>query len=400
MKLIEGRDRFVDLSKGWQQFVLGVVLFYFAYGVMLGGSLFSAFGAIELSQTSGFAFFTQSFVVSLTYCIGAVFFITMFIKHLNSASENDLGFVLCLLSGTLLLVAFGSLYGLAPIVSGVLQGNSLSDLFDSIGPITSSVFKIFLSIAFYAVSGFLLGRYGNKVNGGNTSFKGILALLILPMAVLAALFTFGTVFEEIATPILSSIDFNAGEIISSIFLLAVFTGISLKLFFVFAKEPEREKILSFTILSLRIAMGAFGVLFFLSLVSFSLLLLIDFEHTEILKIASVIALWTVKAGFYGGMIFAIFRLKNLAKQFPSSGISIQFKQQAPTPVRQAPRSIIPANPKTKVGSSSVNELLIEKMVSAMEPHKARYSKEELAAEFKQGGYSPEVINEILKRLGY
>jgi len=219
------------------------------------------------------------------------------------------------------------------------------------------------------------------------------------MAVLAALFTFGTVFEEIATPILSSIDFNAGETVSNIVMLAIFTGISLKLFFVFAKEPEREKILSFTILSLRIAMGAFGVLFFLSLVSFSLLLLIDFEHTEILKIVSVIALWIVKAGFYGGMIFAIFRLKNLAKQFPSSGISIQFKQSAPNLAASInhPRTIV--QPKSGVVSSK-NEALIQKMVSAMGPYKNSYSKEVLTEEFKKGGYSMEVINEIIRRLGY
>jgi len=333
MELIEGRDGLVDLSKGWQQFVLGAVLFYFVFSVMLGNSFLAFFEFGEFQQSIGFAFLSQNFVISLAYSFGAVFFIVMFIKHLDLASKNDLGFVLCLLSGTLLLVAFGTLYELAPIIQGVLQGtaqiNPAGEMQPgAMPPIVSNIFKVFFSIAFYSVAGFFIGRLGNKVNKGNTSFKEVIVLLILPMSTLAALFTFGLVFEGIVTAVLASANLNLGGIISNIIFLVVFAGLSLKLFLTFAKEPEREKILSFTVLSLRIAIGAFGALFFLSLVSFSLLLTIDFGNTELLKIVSTIALWIVRTGFYGGMVLAVFHLKNLTKQVSNSGISIQFKQSA------------------------------------------------------------------------
>jgi len=414
MKLFEGMDRIADLSKGWQQFVLGAVLFYFVFSVMLGNTVFSFF-SLGFSQgaSPSIGLFSHGFIMLLAYSFGAVFFLVLFIKHYNFASEGDLGFVLSLIAGALILAAFGTLYELSPIIQQAIAGDS-SPMAAAIAYAYAkpNAIKTIFSIAFYAGAGFFLARLGNRINKGNTPFIGIPAILILPMAILAAFFTLGQIFEGIVSAIFSSAGFSLGGIVANLVLFVVFAAAGIALFLSFLKNPEKEKLLRFQALALRITGGAFGALLLLSILSFSALLLIDFEHTELMVTLSQVAAWIIRVVFYGFMVFAVFRLHGFTGRIIQGGFSIQFQQrQAPAGKEElvmerlknslkAKSKAQPVKANAPPANAGKDEKTIEKLASALKSQAAYYSKGDLARALEEEGYSHEIVNEALKRLGY
>jgi len=320
LKIFEGEERIADLSKGWQQFALGVILFYIVFIGIAAISVLSFFSPALGSTTAGLGGFPGgSSLLMFAYGFGAVFFLIKFIKRYNMNSVTDFGFGISLIAGVLLLLAFLTLYELAPIIMEAL-GETARTSFGSIGYSATNVFKTAGSFVFYIIAGFGLAFLGNRFNKGSTPILGIFSILIVPMLLLATLFSFGTFVDSGITMLLNppqSTSFyqaapSFNQLISQIVLFFVFLVLSVVLTAVLHVKSE-ARALYFPSLAFKIAGAGFLVSLLFSLIGFSTLLATDFQNTELMKTLAIFGEWLLKVVFFTVMAFVLFRVQNELK---------------------------------------------------------------------------------------
>lgn len=340
-KMFEGEERIADLSKGWQQFALGVLLFYIVL-IFIAANLIFFFLGSALSGTTG----TSSTLTSATpgpssllmfaYGFGGVFFVIKFIKRYNMSSVSDLGFGLSIIAGILLLIGFLTVYEFTPIIQGALGGKTTETAF---GTITSkpktNIVKTTGSLVFYLIAGIGLALLGKRFNKGSTPLIGVFTLLIVPMLLMAAFFSLGSIVdtgislvlhpEEKTTLLQPKPDYNL-LIAQGAVALVFFVLVGILLFFIL-KNPDRRA-LYFQSIAFKIIAAGFLVSFLFGLIGFSSLLAIDFQNTEIMKILVLFGEWLVKVIFFGAMAFAMFYLCNRFKRM---------SQEAPKQQEERPK---------------------------------------------------------------
>ena len=320
LKIFEGEERIADLSKGWQQFALGVILFYIVFIGIAAISVLSFFGPTLGSTTGGLGGFTGgSSLLMFAYGFGAVFFLIKFIKRYNMSSATDFGFGLSLIAGVLLLLAFLTLYELAPIIQEAL-GETARTSFDTISYSKANAFKTAGSFVFYIIAGFGLAFLGNRFNKGSTPVLGIFSILVVPMLLLATLFSFGMFVESGITMLLNppqSTSFyqaapSFNQMVSQIVLFFVFLVLSVLLTAVLHVKAEK-RVLYFPSLAFKIAGAGFLVSLLFGLIGFSALLATDFQNTELMKTLALFGEWLIKVVFFAVMAFVMFRVQNELK---------------------------------------------------------------------------------------
>ncbi|MCD6478561.1 MAG: hypothetical protein J7L44_01595 [Candidatus Diapherotrites archaeon] len=411
MEIFEGKETPGSLSKGWQQFILGTIIFYILYFALLASSFANA---VQSILTTGTITLNHSdFVINAAYCFGATFFIVVFIKRYNEASPSRLGFVISVVGAILILFAFATLYELSPIIKDALGEHTLY----TIGK--PNIVKTLGSMVFYYVVGFFLVAKGNKLNEGKTPFAGVLAILILPIVLLAMVFTFGLIVQDIVMAVL----LGAGKlkltnIAANLILLAIFSSISLVLFRMFLNSDFREPIFRLQSTALRIAGAGYAGLFFLALLGFSNLLLVDFGHMEVLKALAIVFGWLIPTVFYGFMVFVLFKLSGFIEQIGKKGLEIRVGQETVVrpektslpqlteeELRKELKSILEEQkePAHKVERAQRlterEEKSVERMVSFLKKQRMEYKKDVLEKVLLKEGFPRKIVDEIIRRMG-
>ncbi|MEM0360758.1 MAG: hypothetical protein QXK06_05495 [Candidatus Diapherotrites archaeon] len=196
---------------------------------------------------------------------------------------------------------------------------------------------------------------------------------------------------------------------NSIIARSVFFAIacisSAKLFLDFYGSPERESKLHFSIHALRIAGGAFALLFLLALFNLPQITLIDFQKTDLVKAIVAIAGIVLPAAFYGLMVFAVFFLVGLAKRLSSEIEKTKAVEQPLDKNNQIKREEIVLERKEKETSpakespAADSEKIAQQLAESLKDYKAGCSREELAQALKEEGFSDEVVKKAIEKIG-
>jgi len=230
--------------------------------------------------------------------------------------------VISVVGAILILFAFATIYELSPIIKDALGEHTLYTLRKP------NIVKTLGSMVFYYVVGFFWVAKGNKLNEGKTPFAGVLAILVLPIAILATVFTFGLIVQDIVTAVLLGAGkLKLTDIAANLILMAIFSSISIALFRMFLNSDFREPIFRLQSTALKIAGAGYAGLFFLALLGFSNLLLIDFGHMKILKALAIVFGWLLPTAFYGTMVLAMFKLSRFIEQVGKKGLEIRVGQE-------------------------------------------------------------------------
>ena len=411
MEIFKGRETPGSLSKGWQQFILGAIIFYILYSALLASSFANA---VQSILTTGTITLNHSdFVINAAYCFGVTFFIVVFIKRYNEASPSRLGFVISAVGAILILFAFATLYELSPIIKDTLGEHTLYTL------AKPNIVKTLGSMVFYYVAGFFLVSKGNKLNEGKTPFAGVLAILILPTAILATAFTFGLIVQDIVMAVLLGAGkLKLTDIAANLILMAIFSSISIALFRMFLNSDFREPIFRLQSTALKIAGAGYAGLFFLALLGFSNLLLIDFGHMEILKGLAIIFGWLIPTAFYGSMVLAMFKLSHFVEQVGKKGLEIRVGQETvlqpektPAPrlaeeeLKKELKSILEEQKEPAHRTERTQRLTERKKrsvamtVSSLKNQRIEYKKDALEKVLLKEGFPRKIVDEIIRRMG-
>jgi hypothetical protein len=412
MEIFKGKESIASLSKGWQQFILGAIIFYILYSALLASSFMSFVQSILTYGTASLNF--SSFLINAAYCFGVTFFIVIFIKRYNEASTSRLGFVVSVIGAILILFAFATLYGLSPIIKDALGEHTYYVLSKP------NIVKTLGSMVFYFVVGFLLASRGNRLNENKTPFTGVLAILILPISIMATVFTIGLIFQDVVMAVLLGAGkLKLASIAANLILVAIFSSISLVLFRIFLNNEFRETIFGLQSTALKIAGAGYAGLFFLALLGFSNLLLIDSGRMEIMKILAVVFGWLIPTAFYGFMMFILFKLSHFVERVGKKGLQIRVGREevqppkethAPQPteeeLKKELKSILEEQKKPEHRAKTARGPLTEKeeksvakIVSFLKKQDVVYKKDALEKALLKEGFPKKIVDEIIRRMG-
>ena len=310
--VFDGDEKIADLSKGWQQFVLGTAIFLL---------LFNSYGALSAFST-GLAGISSSvaslLAISLVFAI--TFFLVKFIKRYGAASPSYVGFGLSFVAAVLLLLAVFSLNGFNLIVQSLLAKSSSINYLQAV-----------VSIVFYGGAGIGIGYYANNFNKGSTPITGILSILAIPALAVSAVYSFSLALDGGISQTFRGAGSSWNPVIAEFVTFIVFAAVAFALIKRYQGVGRQIRLFYFQSFAFKI-MGA-G---FVAAVIFNL-------YSMPLAIAnSFTGFWelVVKTAFYAAMLYGIFRLsdrfKAMDSEAPKQPLPAQPPKQRTAPVIAPP----------------------------------------------------------------
>ncbi len=306
---IEEKEKIADLSKGWQQFILGAILFFFSFGFvsyLAMGSMMSAYfgyGTGMITQPSVLISKTLSstfiFILALGYLFGVIFFVVKFIKRASVSSTSDLALSVSIIAGSLLLATVLAFNLFRDVISLALRAGN-NELLGK--QAVQMLVKALGAIAFYSGIGYGLTTLGDRLGIKSFSLEQTLELLVAPSLVISGAFYIGVLANSLIGNISHLSNANWNMLATYLILSAMFLGSYICITTLFSLRKE------FTSIAFRIAGGTFFAVVLVSLLQFSPLLSSNLQTASFLDVLAQFFEWLFNLLAFSVLGYIMFRM--------------------------------------------------------------------------------------------